>query len=141
MLTADRPGLRPIDKFLAGCAIPASAWQDLVAARFGTFERAAEATIATEDWPICTTMGSVADGADCGQLDADFAEGKKALGAGYWNRAITALTLATLRDPQNVDLQNHVASAYRRLRHLEPAFVHYWQAVIMRGASGLWLRS
>ncbi len=116
---------------LAVYAIPASTWQDQVAAWFGTFERAAEATIATEGWPICTTMGSVADDADWSQLDPDFAAGKKALGAGEWNRAITAFTLAALRDPQNADIQNYVGYAYRRLRQLEPAFAHYRQAVAL----------
>ena len=116
---------------LAVYAIPTSTWRDLVAAWFGPLKRAAEATIATEDWPICTTMGSVADDADWAQLDADFAEGKKALSAGEWNRAITALKLAALRDPQNADIQNFVGYAYRRLRQLEPAFVHYRQAVAL----------
>jgi len=116
---------------LAGYAIPTSTWRDLAAAWFGPLKRAAEATIATEDWPICTTMGSVANDADWAQLDADFAEGKKALGAGEWNRAITALKLAALRDPQNADIQNFVGYAYRRLRQLEPAFVHYRQAVAL----------
>jgi len=115
---------------LAVYAIPASTWH-LVATWFGTFGRDAEATIATEDWPICTTMGSVADDADWAQLDADLAEGKKALAAGAWNRAITALKLAALRDPQNADIQNYVGYAYRRLRQLEPAFVHYRQAVAL----------
>jgi len=116
---------------LAAYAIPASTWQNLVAAWFGTVERADDATIVTQDWPICTTMGSVADDADWAQLDADFAEGKKALGAGDWKRAVTALKLAALREPQNADIQNYVGYAYRRLRQLEPAFAHYRQAVAL----------
>jgi tetratricopeptide (TPR) repeat protein len=82
-----------------------------------------------EPWPICTTMGSVADVADWAQLDPDFAAGKKALGAGDWNGAITALKLAALRDPQNADIQNYIGYAYRRLRQLELAFAHYQQAL------------
>jgi len=116
---------------LALYATPAPTWQNLFAVWFGAFGQAPEATVATEEWPICTTMGSVADDADWAQLDADFAAGKKALGAGEWNRAITALKLAALRDPQNADIQNFVGYAYRRLRQLEPAFVHYRQAVAL----------
>jgi tetratricopeptide (TPR) repeat protein len=116
---------------LAACAIPASTWQNLVTTWFGPFERAAETTIVTQDWPICTTMGSVADDADWAQLDADFAQGKKALGAGDWKQAITALKLAALREPQNADIQNYLGYAYRRLRQLEPAFAHYRQAVAL----------
>jgi tetratricopeptide (TPR) repeat protein len=116
---------------LALYATPAPTLQNLVAVWFGALGQAPEATAATGEWPICTTMGSVADDADWAQLDADFAEGKKALGAGEWNRAITALKLAALREPQNADIQNFVGYAYRRLRQLEPAFVHYRQAVAL----------
>jgi tetratricopeptide (TPR) repeat protein len=109
-------------------AFTGSDWQNPIAARLGE-PGVAEAN--AEAWPICTTMGSVADDADWAQLDPDFAAGKKALGAGDWNAAITALKLAALRDPQNADIQNYIGYAYRRLRQLEPAFVHYRQALAL----------
>ena len=87
------------------------------------------AEASAEPWPICTTMGSIADVADWAQLDPDFTAGKRALGAGDWNGAIVALKLAALRDPQNADIQNYIGYAYRRLRQLEPAFAHYQQAL------------
>src|SRR5258705_11888197 len=40
-----------------------------------------------DKWPICTTMGSLADSADWAQLDPDFAAGKKAMAAGEVARA------------------------------------------------------
>ena len=43
-----------------------------------------------EDWPICTTMGTMGSEADWAQLDPDFAAGKKELVAEDWNGAITA---------------------------------------------------
>ena len=115
---------------LAAYAAPQSIWQNLVAAWRGAPDRAAETTIATEAWPICTTMGSVADDADWAQLDPDFAAGKKALAAEDWNGAITALKIAALRDPHNADIQNYIGYAYRRLRQLGPAMGHYQQALM-----------
>src|SRR6266540_6808106 len=107
-------------------AFTGSDWQNPIAARLGE-PGVAEAN--AEAWPICTTMGSVADDADWAQLDPDFAAGKKALGAGDWNGAITALKFAALRNRQNADIQNYIGYAYRRLRQLEPAFAHYRQAL------------
>src|SRR5262245_45348983 len=75
-------------------------WQNPLVARLDAPGAAQESA---EPWPICTTMGSIADVADWAQLDPDFTAGKKALGAGDWNEAIAALKLAALRDPQNAD--------------------------------------
>ncbi len=84
---------------------------------------------AAEEWPICTTMGSLAERADWAELDPDFAAGKQAMAAGDWNGAIAALKSAALRDPRNADIQNYIGYGYRRLRQLEPAFAHYRQAL------------
>ena len=84
---------------------------------------------ATEEWPICSTMESLAESADWAQLDPDFAEGKKAMAAGDWNGAIAALKSAALRDPRNADIQNYIGYGYRRLRELESAFAHFRQAL------------
>jgi tetratricopeptide (TPR) repeat protein len=97
----------------------------------GRLDRGAKTAIALEDWPICTTMASVALDADWAQLDPDFKAGKKALGAEDWNGAIAALELAALRDPFNADIQNYIGYAYRRLRQLGPAIGHYRQALML----------
>ena len=76
-------------------------------------------------------MGSMGSEADWGQLDPDFAAGKKALVAEDWNGAIAALKLAALRDPRNADIQNYIGYAYRRLRQLGPAMQHYQQALML----------
>jgi tetratricopeptide (TPR) repeat protein len=112
-------------------AVPQATWETLIAAWRGTPARVAGATIAIEDWPICSTMGPGAGDTDWAQLDPDFADGKKALAAGDWNAAITALKLAALRDPQSADIQNYIGYAYRRLRNLELAFTHYRLAVAL----------
>ena len=73
-------------------------------------------------------MGSEADWA---QLDPDFAAGKKALVSEDWNSAITALTLAVMRDPRNADIHNYIGYAYRRLRQFGPAMQYYQQALVL----------
>src|SRR5215204_363337 len=85
--------------------------QDRVSQGLGAPDAAVETAIATEAWPICTTMDAVAENADWAQLDADFAAGKTALGAGDWSGAIAALKLAALRDPRNSDIQNYIGYA------------------------------
>jgi tetratricopeptide (TPR) repeat protein len=95
----------------------------------GGLDRGAKTAIALENWPICTTMASVASDADWAQLDPDFKAGKKALGAEDWNGAIAALELAALREPLNADIQNYIGYAHRRLRQLGPAIGHYQQAL------------
>jgi tetratricopeptide (TPR) repeat protein len=112
-------------------AVSPSAWRNPIAAWFSTVQPATEAKIVPEDWPICTTMGSMGSEADWAKLDPDFAAGKKALVAADWNGAIAALKLAALRDPQNADIQNYIGYAYRRLRQLGPAMQHYQQALIL----------
>jgi tetratricopeptide (TPR) repeat protein len=86
--------------------------------------------VATEEWPICTTMTAMGTEADWAQLDPDFAAGKRALVAENWTGAIAALELAVLRDPHNADIQNYIGYAYRRLRQWGPAMGHYQQALM-----------
>ena len=116
---------------LAVYAINPPGWRNGIAALFGGLDRGAETAIMPEDWPICTTMASVASDAEWAQLDPDFKAGKKALGSEDWNGAIAALRLAALRDPRNADIQNYIGYAYRRLRQLGPAIGHYQQALML----------
>jgi tetratricopeptide (TPR) repeat protein len=106
-------------------------WRSSIAAWPGAPDRKAEAKVPLEDWPICSTMGMMGSEADWGQLDPDFAAGKKALLVEDWNGAIMALKLAALRDPINADIQNYIGYAYRRLRQLGPAMQHYQQALLL----------
>ena len=80
-------------------AISPPGWRGAITPLLGGLERRAETATTPEDWPICTTMASVALDADWAQLDPDFRAGKKALGAEDWNGAIAAFELAALRDP------------------------------------------
>src|SRR6201982_3401673 len=106
-------------------------WRKAIAIWLGTSEPVPASKLATEDWPICSTMGSMGAEADWAQLDPDFAAGKKALVAEDWNGAIATLKLAALRDPRNADIQNYIGYAYRRLRQLGPAMQHYQQALLL----------
>src|SRR3979411_1540343 len=112
-------------------AISPPGWQDVITPLLGGPDRGAGTAIAPDDWPICTTMASVASDADWAQLDPDFKAGKKALGAADWNGAIAGLQLPALREPFNADIQNYIGYAYRRLRQLGPAIGHYQQALML----------
>ncbi len=116
---------------VAMCTKSPPGWQNRITPLFGGLDRGAERATMPEDWPICTTMTSVASDADWAQLDPDFKAGKKALGAEDWNGAIAAFELAALRDPLNADIQNYIGYAYRRLRLLGPAIGHYQQALML----------
>jgi tetratricopeptide (TPR) repeat protein len=106
-------------------------WRGVITPLLGGLDRRAETAITPEDWPICSTMASVAPDADWAQLDPDFSAGKKALGAEDWNGAIAAFELAALRDPLNADIQNYIGYAYRRQRQLGAAIGHYQQALML----------
>jgi len=106
-------------------------WRGVITPLLGGLNRRAETAITPEDWPICSTMASVALDADWAQFDPDFSAGKKALGAEDWNGAIAALELAALRDPLNADIQNYIGYAYRRLRQFGAAIGHYQQALML----------
>ena len=106
-------------------------WRNVIAVWLGASERAPATKLATEEWPICTTMGSMGSEADWAKLDPDFAAGKRALVAEDWNGAIAALKLAVLRDPRNADIHNYIGYAYRRLRQFGPAMQYYQQALVL----------
>jgi tetratricopeptide (TPR) repeat protein len=112
-------------------AISPPGWRNGITPLFGAPDGGAKTAIMAEDWPICTTMTSVASDAEWAQLDPDFKAGKKALGAEHWSGAIAAFELAALRDPLNADIQNYIGYAYRRLRQLGPAIGHYQQALTL----------
>jgi tetratricopeptide (TPR) repeat protein len=111
--------------------LSAPAQQHPAAALPGADSAAAEAAVPAEFWPICSSMGSLAESADWAALDPDFATGKRAIIAGDWKGAIKALASAGLRDDRNADIQNYLGYAYRRLRQFDPAMRHYEQALIL----------
>src|SRR5215475_1605441 len=104
----------------------------VAAVAFYTIMRPPETQLAaTEEWPICSTVESLAANTDWAQLDPDFAAGKKAMAAGDWNGAIAVLKSAALHDPRNADIQNYIGYSYRRLRQPELAFTHFRQALAL----------
>jgi hypothetical protein len=107
--------------------LTAPARQDRAATPTPTGNAVSETVTPAEAWPICSTMGSMVETPDWAALDPEFAAGKRAIVAGEWNEAITALTSAGLRDARNADIQNYLGYAYRRLRRLDPAIQHYQQ--------------
>ncbi|TMJ61000.1 MAG: hypothetical protein E6G82_09130 [Alphaproteobacteria bacterium] len=61
---------------VAGVAVytirPPASWQ-VITPVSGALDRGAVTAVTPEDWPICTTMASVASDADWAQLEPDFA--------------------------------------------------------------------
>lgn len=112
-------------------AVGQPGWRSAIATWLGAPDRQADATLALEDLPICTSMGQFGSEVDWAQLDPDFAAGKKALGTENWNGAIAALRLASMRDPRNADIRNYIGYAHRRLRQLGPAMQHFQQALVL----------
>ena len=104
-----------------------SEWRNGIAAGREVSETA-EAKLAIEDWPICSSIVSEADWVE---LDPDFAAGKKALAKSEWMNAVTALKFAAVRDPRNADIHNYIGYAYRRLSQLGPAMGHFQQALLL----------
>jgi hypothetical protein len=111
--------------------LTAPAWQDRAATPVRAGIVVSNTVTPAEAWPICSTMGSMVETPDWAALDPDFAAGKRAIVAGEWNEAITALTSAGLRDARNADIQNYLGYAYRRLRQLDAAMRHYRKALTL----------
>jgi Flp pilus assembly protein TadD len=63
------------------------------------------------------------------QGDPDYANGRKAIEAKDWARAIRLLSSAALRDTRNADIQNHLGYAYRHTGQIDLAFEHYARAL------------
>ena len=74
---------------------------------------------------------ALADEESEGQLEPDYAAGKKAIEAQDWPAAIRLLSSAALRDTRNADIQNYLGYAYRSTGELSPAFNHYNRALLL----------
>src|SRR5262249_23020705 len=61
-------------------------WRGMIAAWFGASEPPPEAKLATEDWAICTTLGSMGSEARRAPPDPGFPAGAKGPGSGGWDR-------------------------------------------------------
>src|SRR5258708_5728782 len=112
-------------------AVSQSGSQSMAAVSPGPTAQTGGTKLAIDDWPVCTSMGTVESETDWAKLDPDFAAGKKALGAEDWNGAIAALKLAALREPGNADIHNYIGYAYRRLPQLGPAIRHHQRALLL----------
>jgi tetratricopeptide (TPR) repeat protein len=97
----------------------------------GSDNGTAGSAITPKAFPVCSAMGLLTDGGDWAAIDPDFAAGKRAMAAGDWHSAITALTLAGLRDDRNAGIQNYLGYAYRRLGQLDAATQHYELALTL----------
>src|SRR5258708_5279902 len=96
-------------------------WRSSIAAWLGAPDRKAEAKMPLEDWPICTTMGTMGSEADWAQLDPDFAAGKKTLVPEDWNGAVMALKLPALPHRRHRGPHGHLGDLYLVLREAAKA--------------------
>src|SRR5262249_54184867 len=108
-----------------------SPWRSSIAAWLGAPDPSSHAKIRLEPWPIRTTMTPRRARANWAQRDPDFAAGRKARVSEDWNASIAALKLASLREPDNADIENYIGYAYRRLRQFGPAMHHYQRALAL----------
>ena len=79
------------------------------------------------------TAGAFAEGfeskPEAAAKDPDYAAGKKAIEAKDWNEAISRLSKAAVRDPENPDIQNWLGFSNRNLKQYDAAFKHYERAI------------
>jgi Flp pilus assembly protein TadD len=61
--------------------------------------------------------------------ELNYQEGKKALEAQDWNKAIDWLTKAVQTDPNNADAHNFLGYAYRKIGKFDASFAQYEQAL------------
>ena len=70
-----------------------------------------------------------ADPSETAAATAGYTEGKKAIDAKDWPRAIEYLRRAAVQDDRNPDVQNLLGYAYRNAGRLDDAFKHYREAL------------
>lgn len=61
--------------------------------------------------------------------DANYMDGKKAIEAQDWNKAIELLTNAVQAEPTNADAHNMLGYAYRKTGRFDASFVQYNEAL------------
>ncbi len=61
--------------------------------------------------------------------DANFQEGKNAIQAQDWKKAVAFLEKAVAADPNNADARNFLGYSFRKLGDLNMAFQHYLEAL------------
>ena len=61
--------------------------------------------------------------------NADWIEGKKAVEAQEWKRAVPLLSKAAVAEPKNADIQNWLGFAQRKLGNMDAAFAAYNEAL------------
>lgn len=63
--------------------------------------------------------------------DADYAAGRAALDSKNWAEAARRFQQASVRQPDDADIQNFLGYAYRNLKQFDAAFKHYRQALAL----------
>ena len=82
-----------------------------------------------------TTGATLADpteeASDLVVRDADYAAGKQAIENKNWAEAAKRFQMASVRQPDNADIENYLGYAHRNLKQFDAAFKHYKQALVL----------
>lgn len=87
---------------------------------------ACTAPLAASAWAVDTEETPAAS-----QANPDYVAGKQAVAVEDWNKAITLLSKAVLRDDNNADIHNLLGFSYRHAGDFERAFAHYNRALAL----------
>ncbi len=77
----------------------------------------------------CATAAANLGSDDSDSSDPSFQEGRKAIEAQDWNKAVDLLTKAVQADPKNADAHNFLGYAYRKKGAYAASFEHYEEAL------------
>ena len=77
----------------------------------------------------CATAVANMGSDDSDSSDPNFHEGRKAVEAQDWNKAVDLLSKAVQADPKNADAHNFLGYAYRKKGTYAASFEHYEEAL------------
>jgi Flp pilus assembly protein TadD len=74
-------------------------------------------------------QGNLGEEESSESIDANWTEGKKAVDAQDWKKAVDLLGKAAAAEPKNADIRNWLGFSYRKLGNLDAAFAQYREAL------------
>lgn len=77
----------------------------------------------------CPTLANMGEDSAPASNDANYQDGKKAIEAQDWTKAIELLTKAVQAEPTNADAHSMLGYAYRKTGRFDASFVQYNEAL------------
>ncbi len=75
------------------------------------------------------TLANMGEDDSAGSKESNYQEGKKAVEAQDWDKAVDLLSKAVQSDPKNADAHNFLGYAYRKKGVFAASFEHYEEAL------------